>query len=414
MTPVQLICLLLFFSILIFTIYYKLDPLSPAKMFLFVWVIVLFLVEFKFSRFQKEWSIYSWLALLIGLISFLIGNFVVYTVYASRKIFSINELRNKYLHELKFNTGKFYYSILIIAALYIFAYVIETVQFGTLPIFSAYPDKARSDFGIFGFHVIVSLQPAIMFFCIEYIFINRQEKKKLFVIISIFLLVLVTYFFLLQRYNYFFLFTLILSFLYYTTNVINWKKIAVSLTSFITMIVFLQSIRLSKYASQFFYVISEMKYSKEYASFTGPYMYIAMNLENYASGVEKLKENAFGLLTFDWIMALTGVKHWASEYFNIGYKKYVTTIYNTYPYLWDYFYDYGFLGISILSLIGGAIISMIYYKMRTVPHIKWVSLYSCFIFVILMSFFTNSLTALNMIANIFVIYIFNSYFLQET
>jgi oligosaccharide repeat unit polymerase len=202
-----------------------------------------------------------------------------------------------------------------------------------------------------------------------------------------------------------------IGFLYYASKIINLKKILIVAIVFISFLSVLQSIRLSKYAADFHYVISKMEYSKDYAMFTWPYMYIVMNLENLAVGVEKLDDNSYGLLTGDWLMASTGIKHWAKEYFNIDKQKYLYSAYTTSPFIWDYYYDFGLGGVFSLSLLVGIIVGLFYYQMRITGELKWIVIYSFFLFVIVISFFTNPLTSLNIIVSIFVLWFTHHFFL---
>ncbi|MFW9952802.1 MAG: O-antigen polymerase, partial [Candidatus Thorarchaeota archaeon] len=287
---------------------------------------------------------------------------------------------------------------------YIISYIVEVISFGNLPILSPDPDRARVDFGIFGFHLFVNLQPVLMFLCVEY-FILKTDRKKHYLIVSlIFIITFITFFFLLQRYNFILIFIISFCFLYYASKIINFKKILITTVIFILLLGVLQSIRLSRYAADFHYVISKMKYSRDYAMYTWPYMYIVMNLENFAEGVEKLDKNSYGLLTGDWLMAITGIKHWASEYFNINYRELVYSSYNTYPFLWDYYFDFGMIGVFFLSLLEGLIIGFIYYRMKISGELKWIALYSFFFFVLIISFFTNPMTSLNIVVNIIVVW----------
>jgi oligosaccharide repeat unit polymerase len=137
-----------------------------------------------------------------------------------------------------------------------------------------------------------------------------------------------------------------------------------------------------------------------------------MNLENFAEGVEKLDENSYGLLTGGWIMALASIKHWAFEYFNIDRQKFVYSAYNTRPFLWDYYYDFGLAGVLFLSLLEGLIIGLIYYQMRISGQLIWIVMYSFFFFVIVISFFTNPITSLNIVVNIIVLWFAHHFFIK--
>ena len=404
MTFAQLISLLIIIFIIAISFKKNADLFSPAKVFSFTWAIAILLTEFKFSGYQNEWTSFSWIVLIVGLFSFLLGLYIAYYLYLYKPLIPIKSIREKTQKKNRFDLQKLLIIIVFLFIAYIVSYIVEVISFGTLPILSPNPDRARVDFGIFGFHLFVNLQPVLMFLCVEY-FILKTDRKKHYLIVSlIFIITFITFFFLLQRYNFILIFIISFCFLYYASKIINFKKILIVTVIFILLLGVLQSIRLSRYAADFHYVISKMKYSRDYAMYTWPYMYIVMNLENFAEGVEKLDKNSYGLLTGDWLMAITGIKHWASEYFNINYRELVYSSYNTYPFLWDYYFDFGMIGVFFLSLLEGLIIGLIYYRMKISGELKWIALYSFFFFVLIISFFTNPITSLNIVANIIVVW----------
>lgn len=413
MTIAQIISLLII--ILLTTVSFKknTDLFSPAKVFSLIWAVVILLTEFKFSGYQNNWTLFSWITLTIGLCSFLLGLYIAYYLYLGKPLIPIKAIREITQITDKFDLRKLQIIIVLLFAAYIISYTIEVISFGTLPILSSNPDRARIDFGIFGFHLFVNLQPVIMFLCIEYLVLKTKRKKKYFLIASIFIITLITFFFLLQRYNFFLLFIVSIGFLYYASKIINLKKILITTIVFISLLGVLQSIRLSRYAADFHYVISKMEYSRDYAMFTGPYMYVVMNLENFAKGTEKLDEHSYGLITGDWIMALSGIKHWAYKYFDIDYRGLVYSSYNTYPFIWDYYYDFGLAGVIFLSLLEGLIIGLIYYQMRISGELKLIVMYSFFFFVMVISYFTNPITSLNIVASIFVLWFVHHFFLSS-
>lgn len=411
MTLAQIISLLIIGMILFFNLRKGSDFFSPGKLFALVWAFVIFITEFKFSSLQREWSLYSWIVLLTGVSSFLVGTFMVYVINITRPFNSLQNLREVIQTKDKYNFHNLYFVIVIIFSLYSFSYLVEVVQLGGLPLLSAFPDRARMELGIFGLHLFVNSIPILLFLCIEYFVLKSNDRKKKFIVGSIFFFSFASYFFLLERYHYFLLFVMAFGLLYYGSKIITFKKSIITIIVFIYLINLLQSIRISRYAAQFFYIISKMKYSMDYAAFTGPYMYVTMNLENFSRGVDNIREHSYGLLSADWIAALTGIKHPAAEYFGINSGKYITSSFNTFPFMWDYFYDFGLVGVAVLPMILGFWISTIYYKMRTSSELKWMVIYAFFIFVIIFSFFTNVMTSLNTISNLFILWIAHNFFI---
>ena len=412
MTIIQIISLIILFLIIGINFKKGSDFLSPGKIFLVIWTVSLFITEFKFSLFQHSWSLFAWITLLLGILSFSTGNLIANTVFISHQLFGLEKIKSNFRLK-KFNLSKLLIVIVGVFIFYLSAWLFEIILYGEIPLFSLQPDKARTEFGVFGIHLIVNLFPSILFLCIEYFILQTEQPKKNILVWVIFFITFFSYFFLLQRLNYFFWGTLTFAFLYYCSNTFNVKKIIIGLVILIIIMWGIQSIRVAQYATQFLYVISKMKYSSDYASFTGPYMYTVMNLENFANGVNRLQQHSYGILSGDWFVALIGIKSWLGEYFNVDYRKFVNSSYNTYPIFWNFYYDFGLIGVAISSLVLGYISSLFYFLFRITMKLKYLVMYGIILFGITMSFFTNIFTSLNFVANIFLLWWVNSSIINE-
>ena len=412
MTIIQIISLIILFFIIGINFKKDTDILSPGKVFLVIWSVVLFITEFKFSLFQHTWSLFAWITLLMGIIAFSLGNLIANTVLISNRLYSLKSIRSNFRMK-KFNLNKLLVFLVGLFIIYFSAWAFEIILYGEIPIFSLQPDTARTEFDVFGIHLIVNLFPSILFLCIEYFVLQTtQTKHKIFVWV-IFFITFFSYFFLLQRLNYFFWGTLTFTFLYYSSNSLNLKKIITGLIILIIIMWGINSIRVAQYATQYLYVISKMKYSSDYASFTGPYMYIVMNMENFANGVNRLQQHSYGILSGDWFVALIGIKSWLAEYFNVDYRKFVYSSYNTYPIFWNFYYDFGLIGVVISSLVLGYLSSLFYFLFRITMRLKYMVMYGIILFGIVMSFFTNIFTSLNFMANILLLWWVNSRIMNE-
>ena len=390
------------------------DLLSPARVFIFVWSICILLVEFKFSGFQHQWTAFSWFVLLSGLISFLAGIFISYSLRASAKLFTINEIRNRIIVNEDIDKQKLFITISLLFTAYLVSLILEFVIEGYIPIFHPKPDRARIDFSVFGLHLFVSQMPAILLLITEYLVLGSENKRKTVLSLLIFLVTFLSYFLILQRFNYIYWLVMAIAVLYYASKKINFKNAIIFSILFLSFLSAITSIRLSQYATQYLHVVSKMKYSSEYASFTGPYMYIVMNLENLARAVDKLEVHTYSAMTLDWLYALVGLKHWMKDYFHIIPRPYLISSYNTYPFMWEYFYDFGILGVIILSLVTGLIIGSVYYYMRRKGRMDGVVYYGICLFFIMISFFTNPITFLNTISNMIVLWAVHRFFIYKT
>lgn len=411
MTIPQVISVAVIALILILSFRRGTDLLSPARVFLLVWSVCILLVEFKFSGFQHQWTFFSWFILISGIFSFLLGLFISYSLKSDKNLLSINDIRNKIKNNICIDRQRLFITISVLFLAYIFSLMIEILLEGYIPILHPKPDMARMEFGIFGIHLIVSQMPVVLFLIIEYLILGSESRKKTIIIILFFIVIFFTYFLLLQRFNYVYWLVISLTLVYYATRKINFKNVFISVAFFASFLSILTSIRVSQYATQFLHVISKMKYSSDYASFTGPYMYIVMNLENLARAVDKLETHTYSAMTFDWIYALVGLKHWIKDYFNIIPRPYLNSSFNTFPFMWEYFYDFGILGVVIFSLSLGIIIGILYYSLRIRGTLDSVVYYAICLFFILISFFTNVFTLLNFVISIILLWIIHRFFI---
>jgi oligosaccharide repeat unit polymerase len=158
-------------------------------------------------------------------------------------------------------------------------------------------------------------------------------------------------------------------------------------------------------AANLLYYLADMKYSVRYAWLTEPYMYIVMNVENFAHAVEKIQKFAYGLYSFDFVFALTGLKHTLYEYLHMPkYPYLLTNNYNTYTMFFIYYWDYGVVGLGMIPFVLGTVFSNSYYAMRRKPTINNITMYAIYAFVILFSFFIPIISFLHFAFNYFIIY----------
>jgi oligosaccharide repeat unit polymerase len=167
----------------------------------------------------------------------------------------------------------------------------------------------------------------------------------------------------------------------------------------------ISTIRVSALFIEYLYYSARMKFGPQYAFLTEPYMYLVMNLENFANSVYHLNDFTYGYFTFDFVLALSGLKHWIAEYTYIEQFPYIlNSDYNTYSMFFTYYRDFGLFGLFFIPFILGLVVSILYYKMRRKPDINSISFYGMFLFVLIFSFFIPMLSWLHFILNLTVIY----------
>jgi oligosaccharide repeat unit polymerase len=214
-----------------------------------------------------------------------------------------------------------------------------------------------------------------------------------------------TYFFLLQRFQLAMAAIMCIAVLYYATRHLRFTTVGLYLLGGSLFFYWISTLRSG--LDLFIYYLhrnSQMKFSPAYAIFTEPYMYVVMNLENFARSIEKLDHFTLGYFTLDPIFAFVGLKHWVIEYFGLNYTPYLISGYNTYTAYWWYYRDFGAIGIAFIPLLLGIVIGILYYRMRRNPSLTTISAYGVSVFIMMVSFFNNPLQFLWFVYNLSVIY----------
>ena len=380
------------------------DLLSPARLFILVWSFAIGITNFKFSVFQREWSEFGWLMLIITLLSFLSGLFVVYVLNADKDIKTVHQSRKIILDQV-INKDLLFKILVIFFILYLVSFMVSFAIMGFVPAFSPRPEIRTQWTGVFGFGLITHALPPILFFSSIYFF---YEKKSITKRVIVFIIAVSTFFLnllVLHRFDIVYWLVVFLAFLYYATYKLKFKYLVLFGSFLVATIYGISTFRASKFISNLIYYISEMKYSVKYAIFTEPYMYFAMNVENFVHAVERYTNYTYGFFTFNPILSIIQLKHPLEEYMAINkFPNLIVSNYNTYTMFFEWYRDFGIFGLAFIPFIWGIIIAACYYNLKKRPSLSAVTLYGAFLFVILFSFFVNMLGWLHFIFNLSALY----------
>ncbi len=404
MPVVSYIMFLLFFVLFLSLFRKGADIFSPARLFILVWSLSIGLADLKLSYHQPEWSAYSWFVLFISITSVLLGMFVVYVVNYNKPIASISLIRERIKH-ISFDKRLFYKLIIAVFLIYIVSYLVIYMIVGFIPLFTSLPNETRTRWSIFGFGLLIHLAPTILYVIVIYFLTFRGITSKKISLFIIALITFISFLFLLQRFDLVISIILSMVFLYYGTQKFKPKNIFIISFFLILFMYSISTLRVSELFMAYLYYTAKMKFSIDYAFLTEPYMYIVMNLENYASAANNLQHFSYGYYTFDFLLALSGLKHWIKEYVLLqDFPNIITPDFNTYSMFFTYYRDFGLIGVFVFPFLFGGIVSSIYFKMRMNPNLNTISFYGMFIFVIVFSFFIPMLSWLHFLLNITFIY----------
>jgi oligosaccharide repeat unit polymerase len=413
MPIISLICLIIFLAFLISGLRQNADFLSPARIFGMLWTFVLGIVQLKQSHLQLLWSSFDWFVALLALITFLLGIYISFIINLDRSFLHVTKIRQS-IREAGINERNLFRFIIAYTVIYIFCFIAEWQIEGYLPIFTSDPDRARILFGVFGLHLIVSSANVILFLVIQYFIFVKANYRKKGILIFVFILGLANYILIVQRYGFVILLMMAFCLFYYSGKRIKPRTIISFSLIVLVVIIGIQSIRVTELFTYYVFINSQMKFSPSYAELTIPYMYISMNIENFVKYYPKIENFAYGFFTFDFLTALTGIKHWLAEYYNFEKFRMYIGGYNTYPFFWPYYLDFGIAGLAIIPFIIGFIISEIYYYIHRSPNLVTLALTTVGFAVIMISFNSDPLTRLDMMFNFIVIVLAQFLFVNKS
>jgi len=400
------------FLFVLFSFFVGRDLFSPAKIFGLVWCFVFMLAELKFSALQHNWSWMSWMLMFLGPLFFLLAVFIVYVFNCTKRLPAVSQSQTV-LQEGSNLEKKFLIFTGTLFLLYVIGYVVNTITTGYIPMFAAKPSQSRTEWGSFGFGMLIFCAPVILFLVTEYIVLFKKNKLVILILIMVFIITLVSYIFLIQRYNLVMWVCMSLVLIYYTRKKLMVKVLISGSVFLIVVANIINSFRFARYIENYLYYTSKMKFLPDYAIFTEPYMYVVMGLENFARAIEKLEYHTWGYFTFRPYLSLTGMKRFITSVSEVEETPFLISGYNTFPFHWYYYYDYGILGVMIGSFVLGFIIALIYWRMKYHPSLENISLYSICVFIMLMSFYLNPLTMLNFIFVVILIQLSQRYIMRD-
>ena len=394
MPVISFICLIAFLSILIFSFRKKVDLLSPGRVFLILWLLILGLVDLKFSRLQSEWKLFDWVMVLLGLLTFLTGIYISYIINLDKPFLPVSKIRLRF-RELEVNETRLFYFIIIYFLLCLASFIVEWQIEGYIPLFTSRPDSARVMLGVYGLHCIVNSINVVLFLIIQYFIFVKSNFTKKSVLVLIFILSLGNYILFVQRFGLFILFMMAFCLYYYSGKKLRMRTVILFFVLLSGLIIGIQSIRATQLFSTYIYVQSEMKFSPKYLDFTLPYMYLSMNLENFVKFYSHVQDHSFGFFTFEYLIEASTIRKWFIDYYNFNRIKNYIGGYNTYPFFWTYYLDYGIAGLALMPFIIGFIFSEIYYFFHRNPSLVMLALVSIVFAVIMISFNSDALSRLD-------------------
>jgi oligosaccharide repeat unit polymerase len=380
------------------------DLFSPGRIFIIVWSTALGLADLKLSGLQSEWSLTIWTMVLLAPFSLLTGVFVAYVTQMDLPVRSLDSVRESWrLYAI--SDRRLFVSIWILFVLYASSYLTIFAFKGFIPMLSIDGVARRAEFTLLGLGLLVESMPLIVFLSILYLLIEKRARRRRVMVIFFSIVATGSFLLLAQRFQLMMGGIMCVGLLYYTTHSVRLKTAAMLFASALLFFYWASTLRGGQLYAQYIFATSKMKIPSSYAVITEPYMYLVMNLENYAHAMNVSDHNTYGLFTFDFAFAAFGLKHWIRDYFALVDRPYVYSGYNTFGAFWTYYRDFGVLGITAIPFVLGYFARSIYSRMRRKPSFVTISTYAVVIFVLAISYFDGPLSNLWFVWLLLVLYV---------
>ena len=195
----------------------------------------------------------------------------------------------------------------------------------------------------------------------------------------------------------------------FSVKKIKGRTVLIFASILVLMVIGIQSLRISQLVQAYIVIESKIKFPMKYAELAIPYMYLSMNLENFVKYYPQIHNHSYGFLSTEFIYHLLGAKYFIAEYFGFDKFKHHIGGYNTYPFFWPYYYDFGALGLAFIPFALGFIISEVYYFLHRNPGLTLLAIYSVAFSVIMVTFNSDPLTKTEMMLSYFIIILAQSF-----
>lgn len=299
----------------------------------------------KLSRLSSSWETVTWICFFLAYLCFMIG----YDSFAKKGISSDEVFRQE---KNAVQARKIMVCIIFLGVVSAGCFVLEAAVLGFIPLFSPEP-HAYSYFHISGVHyftVSCILIPALSVLYVK--LTDKWTPARMTVLAVGNVLAAAIPILCVSRFQLLFAvgFATVVYLMLYRH--ITWKMVVTAVVILIPVYVLLTVAR--RHDIPYLNGIFEMKYSKMPIFITQPYMYVANNYENFNRMVCELPEFTLGIRMLFPVFALTGLKFvfpWVAAYPLYTTKEELTTL----TMFYDAYYDFGILGVILLSLILGSV-----------------------------------------------------------
>lgn len=326
------------------------DYLNVRGLFVLCWFFAIGLSAFKIHPLQTQWSIITWLCLWLAAIAFIFGCEVGGRVKVKT-------------HSIKFIRLSPFLAVVILSAVIIGVFIIEIVEAGGLPIFSANM-YAYKKFGITFLHYVTVTCAIVPALCIS-LFYKRIRLRgiRLWVIIVISLIMLSIPVLIVSRQL--LLMECVLAAIVFLEKK-GTKKIPLALIIVLVAAAAAGWIIISMFRNQSdAYLIKQLKLDDKMSpSLYQTYMYFAFNFDSFNHNIARLTSHTYVLESLTPLWALTRTQGILESFIEQPQITPLIKVFTTTPFIYGPYKDLGIAGVAIYSFVWGFVAGIIEKRRR--------------------------------------------------
>jgi len=376
------------------------DLFSPIRLYLITYSFTLGIACLDLSPYSTGWETITWVVLATSGLSYVMGALSAYYIIRAqgKTLLCLGSIKE----ELRVNKlpqdKRVFTAVLACTALYLLVYAMGVAAVGSIPALSDKPDEARMDFAFFGVAGnFLCLGEAAVLIPVGLILARVRRYRILYLLIA--LVGVVSSSLLLSRYTILKMLFIAVVLYRYLVGSIRLRMVFLLAVIFVVIVMgafFLRSKGdfLSKdYIERF----SCLRVKKGYELVALPYAYVANNYWNLNYGLQIAPEGRFhhtyGLRTFHAVFQAFRQSKKMEEVFDVegllDLEVQKVPPFNTIPYHWNLYRDFGYAGLVIGSFLMGFLLQLLYLKFRSEPDWWRTYAYANFAFFVALSFFAS-------------------------
>lgn len=367
------------------------DLLSPSRIYICVYSILLSVYHLHLSRLQTPWSPTSTLLFCGASGMFLVGGFWIWMTGKIRFpswTLDFARVRAALSIDSAGMDWRWFYRVWVWSAgLYLVCYAISAYIIGGLPVFMHDPDVARLHF--FGATTLTNygifLGPTSMMLGVELIWFGNMPEKERWLVRLVQLIVFLSYMAIVTRYDLF-------RFLIFSAILYHYGKRRLGVGLILGCVVLVMSlflvgmlIRVNMDLVESFNEVIKVKMPKQLAWASNIYAYIANDFWNFDYAIKKYVDGdqhyglQYGVSLFRALLFNLRLEYaLVSSYgFDTLFNESATKVHglNTVIYVWHFYKDFGYAGVFVLPFLAGLFLWKFYLNSMIAPTLFRLSMW---------------------------------------